>query len=331
VASRLAEGGVFGQWFHYYDLQPADVKVELKTFRHVFPHVSVWLVPPVGGRLSADLLLVGSREPHAPEHSRLAALLAQAPGADLARTGVIVDEASLLATWAMDSADVERYAEDPAAFPRGTPLNTDDYPYIELVAPRRNVVPRPQAARAALAQYLAMAEAGGSLQPPVQNHPALAEGGPPAAAFYRALAERHAAAGLPGKAARVLAVATRFDPTSGANFARLGEVLVEGGRAAEAESPLREAVRLDPAQEKPFDLLGGLYIDRQDYARAAEVHREQLRHHPRAVAPRLRLGGVLARLGRWTEARDVLHDARRLDPKAPIDPALLRFIEQKAR
>jgi tetratricopeptide (TPR) repeat protein len=225
---------------------------------------------------------------------------------------------------------VERYAEDPVAFPRGTPLNTDDYPYIEFVSPRRNVAPRDEAARAALAQYAALAEASGSLQPPVLNLPALAEGGPPAAVFYRDLAERHAASGLLAKAARVLAVAGRFDPSSGAIQARLGEVLIDNGRADEAESPLREAVRLDPGQEKAFDLLGGLYIDRKDYARAEEIHREQLRHHPRTVAAQLRLGGVLARLGRWREARDVLYAARRLDPQAPIDPALLKFIETRA-
>jgi spermidine synthase len=333
VRGRLAEDGVFGQWFHYYDLQAPDVKVELKTFRAVFPHVSIWLVPPVGGRLTADLLLVGSPRPHALDHARLESLFrGGAVGEDLRRTGVIVDEASLLASWAMDGTDVERYAEDAAAFPRGTPLNTDNYPYIELVSPRRNVVPRAEAAQAALAQFAALSDAGRGLLPPLTNHAGLAEGGPAAAALYRELGERHAAAGLRGRAVRALEEASRLQPSSGAILARLGELLLEAGRPGEAESRLQAAQRADPTLEKPFDLLGGLYIDRRDYARAEAVHREHLRHHPRAVAAHLRLGGVLARLGRWNEAREVLLAARRLDPQAPIDPELLKFIEaQTAR
>ena len=48
------------------------------------------------------------------------------------------------------------------------------------------------------------------------------------------------------------------------------------------------------------------------------------------VAVWLRLGAVLARQERWSEARDAFAKARALDPKAPLDPQLLAFIEQKA-
>jgi hypothetical protein len=66
--ARLAPGGLFAQWFHYYNLDPSDLKVEIKTFLAVFPHASLWLVPPVGPEggiknLGADVLLVGGREP----------------------------------------------------------------------------------------------------------------------------------------------------------------------------------------------------------------------------------------------------------------------------
>ena len=50
---RLAPGGLFAQWFHYYNLAPADVKVEVKTFLSVFDHASLWLVPPVGRRTAS--------------------------------------------------------------------------------------------------------------------------------------------------------------------------------------------------------------------------------------------------------------------------------------
>ena len=55
-----------------------------------------------------------------------------------------------------------------------------------------------------------------------------------------------------------------------------------------------------------------------------------IRHHPRAVAAYLRLGAVLARQARWAEARAALAEARAIDPAAPVDPALLAFLERQA-
>jgi spermidine synthase len=209
VRDRLANGGVFGQWFHYYNLEPGDVKVELKTFLRVFPEASVWLVPPMKAApgaeasLGADMLLVGSREPHAFDAENLRrAFGGGAVGRDLAATGVVPDETALMATWAMGRADVERYAEDAALFPGGTPLNTDDRPYIEFQAPRRTVMLPADVARAAIAQYVSLAEAASDVRPPVRRHPALEAGGTAAAAFLRDLAMRQADAALPGRARR---------------------------------------------------------------------------------------------------------------------------------
>ena len=104
---RLEPGGVFGQWFHYYDLEPADLKVELKTFVSVFPHASLWLVPPTaaadGSRnLGADLLLVGSREPQSIDWPKLERAFGDSRiGADLRSTRVLADATALAASWAM--------------------------------------------------------------------------------------------------------------------------------------------------------------------------------------------------------------------------------------
>jgi spermidine synthase len=154
--ARLAPGGLFGQWFHYYNLDPGDVKVELKTFLSVFPHASLWLVPPVGPEdgtknLGADLLIVGSREPQRLDWARLERAFGDpALGADLRATGVAGDPAALAATWTMGRSELEGWVEDRKAFPSGTPLNTDDNPYIEFVAPRRNVMRPSAAAQSAL-------------------------------------------------------------------------------------------------------------------------------------------------------------------------------------
>jgi hypothetical protein len=55
--SRLAPGGVYGQWFHIYETDVEVVKLVLRTYASVFPHVSVWFT------LRGDLLLLGFDRP----------------------------------------------------------------------------------------------------------------------------------------------------------------------------------------------------------------------------------------------------------------------------
>jgi spermidine synthase len=331
VRSRLKPGGLFGQWFHYYNFEPRDVKVELRTFARAFPHVSVWVVPPVpgaeGNTLTADLLLVGSQEAHALEWERLRrAFAGGAVAEDLRSTRVLEDEAAVLAAWAMDREGVERYAEDRRAFPNGTPLNTDDRPWIEFAAPRRNVQPPSEVARLARAQYDELAEVAADAMPPLWNGPVAAAD---VAALYRSLADRHAEAARPRRAVRSLERALGADPTSAATLARLGELLVSGGDVREGERRLREAARLDPGAAEVWERLGGIYLDGRDYTRAEEAHRALVRLRPADVSARLRLGAVLARRGRWSEARVALLDARRLDGAAPIDPGLMEYVDRQ--
>jgi len=51
--SRLTPGGVYGQWFHLYEIDAASVELVLRNYAAVFPHVSVWFT------LGTDLLLLG--------------------------------------------------------------------------------------------------------------------------------------------------------------------------------------------------------------------------------------------------------------------------------
>jgi hypothetical protein len=51
--SRLAPGGVYGQWFHVYETDREVVRLILRGYVDVFPHVSIWYT---GG---SDLLLLG--------------------------------------------------------------------------------------------------------------------------------------------------------------------------------------------------------------------------------------------------------------------------------
>jgi predicted membrane-bound spermidine synthase len=53
----LAPGGVYGQWFHLYEINVEIVELVLRTYASVFPHVSVWYA------MGADLLLLGFDRP----------------------------------------------------------------------------------------------------------------------------------------------------------------------------------------------------------------------------------------------------------------------------
>jgi hypothetical protein len=309
--SRLAPGGIFAQWFHYYSLDPADVKVEIATFLSVFPQVSLWLAPPVGPEvgvknLAADLLLVGSREPHRLDWPRLERAFADPPsgwpadirgragiGGDLRATGVVADAPTLAATWTMGRAGLERLVEDRRAFPSGTPLNTDDNPYLEFVAPRRNVMGPALAARLASGFYAEMVRAGEDVRSALSGAPS---GGAAEAAFLHVVADRYVAAVQPERVARTLDA----------------------------------AVAAFPGDARAWEALGNFALDRRDYRRAEEAHQALVRLMPRDVAAWLRLAAILARQQRWSEARGAITKARAIDPRAPVDAELLAFLDRQA-
>jgi hypothetical protein len=55
--SRLAPGGVYAQWFHFYESDVEVVKLVLRTYASVFPHVSAWFT------LRGDMVLLGFDRP----------------------------------------------------------------------------------------------------------------------------------------------------------------------------------------------------------------------------------------------------------------------------
>jgi spermidine synthase len=297
--SRLAPGGLFAQWFHYYSLDPADVKVEAATFLSVFPHVSLWLAPPVGPdvgvkNLAADLLLVGSREQQRLDWPRIERAYADAGiGGDLRSTGVFADAATLVAAWTMGRAELERWVDDRQAFPQGTPLNTDDHPHLEFVAPRRNVMGPARAARLAAALYADMVRSGGDVRSVLSGAPS---GGAAEAAFLRTLADRYLQAVQPERVA----------------------------------STLDAAVRAFPDDARAWEAMGNLALDRRDFKHAEDAHRALVRLEPGNATAWLRLGAVLARQQRWREAREAIAKGRALDPQAPVDAELMAFLERAA-
>jgi hypothetical protein len=68
VAARehLSPDGVYGQWFHQYELDERTIELVLRTYASVFEHVSVWFT------MGPDLLILGFQTPkHALDLERL--------------------------------------------------------------------------------------------------------------------------------------------------------------------------------------------------------------------------------------------------------------------
>jgi tetratricopeptide (TPR) repeat protein len=229
----------------------------------------------------------------------------------------------------MAREEMELWAEDEAAFPSGTPLNTDDHPYVEFVAPRRTVVTPLEASRAAAAQMANMSASASDARSVLLHHPAFSEGPAALAGLYRDLAERYVRAGQPARALATLDMAVATLPGDGRAQARAGKLLLDQGRQAEALGRLKAAVRADDSLVEAWDLLGGLAIDRKDYPLAEEAHRAVLRREPGNVDAWLRMAAILARQGKWAEAGEALRWAGRLDPKAPVDPELAGYIARR--
>jgi spermidine synthase len=125
VVRRLAPGGVFCQWLPLYQLTREEFDTIVRTFLTVFPQTSLWrgdfypdrpIVGLVGQRTPQPMDLMGLRERllRLPTWSR-DALLASPRGLLMLYAGNLTAVADLFAT---------------------APLNTDDRPLIEFLAPR---------------------------------------------------------------------------------------------------------------------------------------------------------------------------------------------------
>lgn len=118
VRSRLAAGGVFGQWIQLYELSPETFASLLAAFREIFPDAYAFVT------FQADLILVAA-DPAVrwdPERLRLPEI-----AADIRRLGLEPPEA-ILSYFACPISEL------PQRLAVGRP-NTDDDPRVEYRAP----------------------------------------------------------------------------------------------------------------------------------------------------------------------------------------------------
>jgi spermidine synthase len=125
VARRLAPGGIFCQWLPLYQLTREEFDMLVHTFLTVFPQASLWR-----GDFFPDrpiVALVGRFNGHMPDLEYLRQRLQQLPA--WGRDPLLAAPRGLLMLYA---GDLRAVADLFAA----APLNTDDRPRIEFLAPR---------------------------------------------------------------------------------------------------------------------------------------------------------------------------------------------------
>ncbi len=119
VKSRLAEGGVFCQWGHLYNMSEADLATLLATFSDVFPGASVFVIS------EADILIVGGDVSPKLNERRLSELPEKAR-LDLAASGLTPS-----ALGAIPRASLG----DFSTWLGGARRHTDDAPVLDFSAP----------------------------------------------------------------------------------------------------------------------------------------------------------------------------------------------------
>jgi spermidine synthase len=125
VARRLAPGGLFCQWLPLYQLTREEFEIIVRTFLTVFPQTSLWrddFYPnrPVVG-------LVGQLAPRPIDLAHVGERLLRLP--EWGRDSFLASPRALVMLYAGDLASVADL------FARA-PVNTDDRPLIEFLAPR---------------------------------------------------------------------------------------------------------------------------------------------------------------------------------------------------
>jgi len=120
--SRLADGGVYGQWLPNYILKPDDVAMMYKTMRRVFPRVDVWSIN-FPEDADAELLLVGHKDAGGQSEAQIKAEL-DALMPKLAKGNPLIAPQAITPYPGM--AKLEAAVEDP-----NVPLNVDDHSTLE--------------------------------------------------------------------------------------------------------------------------------------------------------------------------------------------------------
>ncbi|MFQ5559637.1 MAG: fused MFS/spermidine synthase, partial [Nitrospinota bacterium] len=123
LKSHLKKDGLVSQWIPLYSLSVEDVRMMVKTFQSVFPHVTVWFA-------AEDIFMVGSPEKRVQvDYDRLVQRISKQNIKSLLREIDLDDPQEFLNTYIMNEEQVRRYTD-------GAKVLTDNWPVIEYTGPK---------------------------------------------------------------------------------------------------------------------------------------------------------------------------------------------------
>ncbi len=323
---RLEPDGIFCQWFHYYNMTLDDIRTQVRTFTHIFPHASLWVIPPPPpgegpSKVGGDVLLIGGRVPILLDVARVRGRFAdEAIARSLAAAGAR-DPIDLLLDRVMEGDDLRAFAGEGRR-------NTDDRPVIEFSAPRGLFLGTGENARI----YGVIESGSRDAVPSLIDDPgAPAPAGPKErAAAYVRLAQALQRKAMLERAARLLREAIALDGESAAARAALGEILYIQKRPDEAERALAEALRQDAGLERPYVILGFLYLERRDLAAARRMFDALTRRFPDDATGYYGQALLDVEDGQWARSGERLRKALALRPDFDQARALLDEVERRS-
>ena len=266
AARRLTPEGIICQWLQMYNLNPEDLKMAVKTFRTVFPHVTIW------NASRGDLLLIGSKVPVSLDARSLRARYEAIPGLqeDLRRLG-FQSPLAVLADFVLNEEDTARYSQHAW-------VNTDDLPLLEFSAPKSLYLDTVDLNRRTLWAFRS------------HEFPRMAglpEGTVRTAAFQRDLGRALWAKGFVRDALTRFEEAVRLDPRDPRLLVDRGRAYLRGGSVLRAEADFKAALQLDPRMTDAHQALVQLYRG-QNMWEPAEAHQQRLvalqTNDPKALA-----------------------------------------------
>ena len=133
-----------------------------------------------------------------------------------------------------------------------------------------------------------------------------------------AQADKHRAAGDPGRAEAICRAVVAAAPKCAPAWCRLADVYKAQDRPADAADCYRKALAAEPNQPSVHNSLGILYARRRDYAAAEVSFRNALRLQPDHAKAFNNLGNVLSELGKTAEAVTAYRQAYHLGYRDPL-------------
>jgi spermidine synthase len=300
--NRLAEGGVFAQWIHAYQMDWDTFAMIGRGFAQVFPDSLLATMSPA--QSEGDYLLIGFKG--------RAPIRDEAPAGPVASRNAVLSDPRLL--------DRLIVSEDLAALFGPGVLHTDRNPHLEFTAPRlmhlksaqvydriRSALPAGLSARTrdALAHMdrdagarLAFAEFAFSVYNPFRDMVDLERVDPVQRERYTALWQGYCA-------------------ENEVDYTLVNPELRAACAAVQAERLEQRLDRL-PDRAASLSYLGDVYMLQSRISKGVAAFQQAVRSNPLSVTAHLQLGLALMRQGRPVEAVDALQAARRMDRADPI-------------